>query len=78
MEKQDKRWMKADEAAEYLSINLQTVYRLMLCRQLPAVKLKGVGWRVDRRRLEAMMEREIEEREKEFKELLEPIRRRHN
>jgi excisionase family DNA binding protein len=77
MEKQEKRWMKADEAAEYLSINLQTVYRLMLCRQLPALKLKGVGWRVDRRRLEAMMEREIEERERQWKDLLEPKKRRY-
>jgi excisionase family DNA binding protein len=76
MEKEEKRWMKAHEAAEYLSINLKTVYSLVQSHQLPAVKLKGVGWRIDRKRLDAIMEKEIEEREMQLRYLLRPRGRR--
>lgn len=66
MEKNEKRWMRPREVAEYLSIHLQTVYKLINSRQLPAVKLKGVGWRIDRKRLDSTMEGEIEERERRW------------
>jgi excisionase family DNA binding protein len=61
--------MRPGEVAEYLSIHLQTVYRLINSRQLPAAKLKGVGWRIDRKQLDALMEREIEERDRRWKNL---------
>jgi excisionase family DNA binding protein len=64
--------MTAKAAAEYLSINLNTVYNLMITRQLPAVKMKGVGWRVDRKKLDEAMEGEIEERGRSLQKLFGP------
>jgi excisionase family DNA binding protein len=69
MEKQEKRWMKPKEAAEYLSVHLHTVYRMLHCHELPGVKLKGAGWRVDRKKLDAFMEGQIEDREKRWRRL---------
>ena len=48
MEKGEKRWMKAREVADYLSVHRVTVYRMLYAHGLPGVKLKGVGWRIDR------------------------------
>jgi len=48
MEKGEKRWMKAGEAADYLSVHRVTIYRMLYAHGLPGVKLKGVGWRIDR------------------------------
>jgi excisionase family DNA binding protein len=70
MEKGDKSWMKPREAAEYLSVHLKTIYSLVNTHQLPAVKLKGVGWRIDRKRLDAQMEGEIEERDRRWRKIV--------
>lgn len=69
MGKNDKRWMKAKEVAEYLSVHPHTVYRLLLVNGLPAVKLKGIGWRIDRKKLEDWIERQAEERERKWRRI---------
>lgn len=69
MEKDDKRWMKPKEAAMYLSINLKTVYRLLNAHGLPGVKLQGIGWRIDRKRLDNWMEGQMDEREQRWRRI---------
>jgi excisionase family DNA binding protein len=69
MEKDDKRWIKPKEAAAYLSINLKTVYRLLYARGLPGVKLQGIGWRIDRKRLDNWMEGQMDEREQRWRRI---------
>jgi excisionase family DNA binding protein len=64
MNEHEKRWLKPGEVAENLSVHLKTVYRLIYCYGLPAVKLKGVGWTIDRKRLDALMEGEMEDSER--------------
>lgn len=47
MEKVKKRWVKPKEAAEYLSVHVKTIYRMLYANQLPALRIKGAGWRID-------------------------------
>ena len=69
MEKREKRWMKIREAAEYLSVHPVTIYRMISAHQLPAVKIKGAGWRIDRKKLDDMLEGEMEEREERWRKI---------
>ena len=69
MEKDDKRWMKPKEAAAYLSINLTSVYRLLCSHGLPGVKLPGIGWRIDRKKLDTWIESQMEEREQKWRKI---------
>jgi len=71
MEKRERRWMKPREVAEYLSVHPMTVYSLIYSHRLPAIKLKGVGWRIDRKRLDAQMEGEIEDGERRWRKIVE-------
>ena len=71
MEKRERRWMKPCEVAEYLSVHPMTVYSLIYSHRLPAIKLKGVGWRIDRKRLDAQMEGEIEDGERRWRKIVE-------
>ena len=36
-----KRWIKPKEAADYLSVHVKTIYRMISMNQLPVVKIKG-------------------------------------
>ena len=65
----EKRWITPKETATYLSVNLKAVYRMIYMHQLPAVKIKGAGWRIDRRKLDKMLESKIEERERNWQEI---------
>lgn len=65
----EKRWMKPKEVAEYLSVHTVTVYRMLYANQIPAVKVKGAGWRMDRKKLDEMLEGEIEEREERWRKI---------
>jgi excisionase family DNA binding protein len=58
MDKDRKRWIKPKEAADYLSIHVKTIYRMIYMNHLPAVKIKGAGWRIDRKKLDEMLEGE--------------------
>lgn len=69
MEKVRKRWMKIKEAAEYLSVNPSTIYRMLWAHEIPGIKIKGAGWRIDRKKLDDMLEGEMEEREERWKKI---------
>jgi len=66
MKKDNKRWMRPKEVAEYLSVHVKTIYRMLCAHQLPAVKIKGAGWRIDRKKLDEMIEGEMEEKERRW------------
>jgi excisionase family DNA binding protein len=70
MEKGEKRWMIAGEVADYLSVHRVTVYRVLYAHGLPGVKLKGLGWRIDRKKLDNWMEGEMEERERRWRRII--------
>ena len=69
MEKREKRWIKIKEAAEYLSVNPKTIYRMLSAHQIPGIKIKGAGWRIDRKKLDKMLEEEMEERERRWNKM---------
>lgn len=69
MDMDRKRWIKPKEAADYLSVHLKTIYRMIYMNRLPAVKIKGAGWRIDRKKLDDMLEEEIEEKERRWNKL---------
>lgn len=54
----EKRWMTCQETAEYLHLATKSVYRACARRQIPFAKIKGIGLRIDKRELDAQMERE--------------------
>lgn len=54
----ERRWYTAAEIAAYLSLSPKTVYDLCSRGILPFVKKKGIGVRIDKRRLDKMMEAE--------------------
>jgi excisionase family DNA binding protein len=45
------------EVLDYLRVNVRTVYRLMRCGELPAVRV-GRQWRVQRTELDAWLRRQ--------------------
>lgn len=54
--------MTLDDVALYLNVNVPQVYALVRSGKLPAIKIGGRGvWRVDRRQLEAYIDRLHEE-----------------
>jgi len=56
------RYLKLEDVATYLSVSVPQVYALVRSGELPAVKIGGRGvWRVDRRKLDAYLERLEEE-----------------
>jgi len=54
----EKRWMTAVETGEYLHLHPKSVYRACLARKLPHTKIPGIGVRVNKRELDALLERE--------------------
>ena len=60
MDKKRKRWIKPKEAVDYLSVHVKTIYRMISVHKIPAVKIKGAGWRIDRKKLDEMLEEEME------------------
>ena len=54
----ERRWITAVETAEYLGLNPKSVYRSCSARKLPPAKVPGVGVRIDKRALDALLERE--------------------
>jgi excisionase family DNA binding protein len=56
------RYLKLEDVAAYLSVSVPQVYALVRSGELPAIKIGGRGvWRVDRRKLDAFLERLEEE-----------------
>jgi excisionase family DNA binding protein len=54
----ERRWLKIKEAAEYLGMHEKSVYRACRRRKIPFSKALGVGVRVDKRELDALLERQ--------------------
>lgn len=53
----ERRWLTAREASEYLNLNLKSVYRACSEKKIPYSKIPGVGVRVDKKALDALLER---------------------
>lgn len=54
----ERRWYTATEIAAYLSLNPKTVYDLCSRGILPFTKKKGIGLRIDKQKLDEMLESE--------------------
>jgi excisionase family DNA binding protein len=52
----EKRWMSIKDAAEYLGVNGTSLYRACRKNWIPSIKSRGIGVRVDRVKLDAMLE----------------------
>jgi excisionase family DNA binding protein len=52
----ERRWLKASEAATYLGIHQKSLYRALKRKQIPFSKPPGVGIRLDRLRLDRLLE----------------------
>ena len=52
----ERRFFKASEMAGYLGLHPKSIYRAIKRRQIPAKKVPGIGIRVDKQRLDAMLE----------------------
>jgi excisionase family DNA binding protein len=56
------RFLKLEDVAIYLSVSVAQAYALVRSGELPAIKVGGRGqWRIDKRQLEAYIERLHEE-----------------
>ena len=52
-----RRWLKVTETAAYLGVSPHHVYRMHRRGQLPSFKLPGLGVRIDRKALDAKIEK---------------------
>ena len=53
----ERRWLKIREAAEYLGVHEKSLYRACRRREVPFSKAPGIGVRIDKRELDALLER---------------------
>ena len=53
-----RKWMTVDQTARYLQIHKVSVYKAIQRGQLPYIKKPGFGIKVDRVRLDELLERE--------------------
>jgi excisionase family DNA binding protein len=53
----ERRWLTARETSEYLNLNPKSVYRACSEKKIPYSKIPGVGVRVDKKALDALLER---------------------
>ena len=58
----EKRFLRVKEAAALLSLSVQGLYDALLTGKIPGAKLAGLGWRVDIKAVNEMIERQIVER----------------
>jgi|GEM_PF-1534264 excisionase family DNA binding protein len=54
----ERRWLRVSEAGEYLGLHPKSIYRACCQRKIPFSKVPGIGVRIDKRRLDALLERE--------------------
>lgn len=52
----ERRWLTATEAGEYLNLHPKSIYRACKNRYLPCSKTPGIGVRIDKLRLDEMLE----------------------
>lgn len=53
----ERRWLKVSEAGEYLGLHPKSVYRSCSQRKIPFSRVPGIGVRIDKRELDALLER---------------------
>ena len=53
----ERRWLKVSEAGEYLGLHPKSVYRSCSLRKIPFSRAPGIGVRIDKRELDALLER---------------------
>jgi excisionase family DNA binding protein len=51
----ERRWLKASEAAQYLGLHTKSIYRACRTHKLPYAKVPGIGVRIDKRGLDALL-----------------------
>jgi len=54
----ERRWLKVSEVGEYLGLHPKSVYRACCQRKIPFSKASGIGVRIDKRGLDALLERQ--------------------
>jgi excisionase family DNA binding protein len=54
----ERRWLKVSEAAEYLGLHPKSVYRACSEGTIPCSKVPGIGVRIDKEELDALLEQE--------------------
>lgn len=54
----ERRWLKVSEASEYLGLHPKSIYRACCQRKIPFTKAPGIGVRIDKRELDALLERQ--------------------
>lgn len=54
----ERRWLKVSEAAEYLGLHPKSVYRACSEGIIPCSKVPGIGVRIDKGELDALLEQE--------------------
>jgi excisionase family DNA binding protein len=52
----ERRWFKISEIAEYLNLHPQSVYELWGKGIIPGTKIKGIGVRLDKKKLDELLE----------------------
>lgn len=58
----ERRWLKASEAARYVGVHTKTIYRACRARQIPYVKVPGIGVRIDRHGLDQLLTSKVSDR----------------
>ena len=53
----ERRWLKVSEAGEYLGLHPKSVYRSCSLRKIPFSRAPGIGVRIDKLELDALLER---------------------
>jgi excisionase family DNA binding protein len=53
----ERRWLTARETSEYLHLSLKGVYKACSGRKIPFTKISGLGVRVDKLMLDALLAR---------------------
>jgi hypothetical protein len=52
----ERRWLKASEAGAYLGLHIKSIYRACRQRKIPCSKLPGIGMRIDKLKLDSLLE----------------------
>jgi excisionase family DNA binding protein len=54
----ERRWLKVSEAGQYLGLHPKSVYRSCSQRKIPFSRAPGIGIRIDKLELDALLERQ--------------------
>ena len=54
----ERRWLKASEAGAYLGLHIKSIYRACRQRKIPCSKLPGIGMRIDKQKLDSLLEQQ--------------------